>query len=76
MSISLTLEQALERLSQPQRLTLMKLAIDEDVKSIMPLQFQVNDDEGNSLKMKEALGKLAEKLFLRSIQLAFDETLD
>lgn len=75
MTLSLTKEQIGERLLEPQRLTLLRLAIDEDVKSIFPLHFTKNDEE-NSLIMTEAMSNLVNKLLFRAITLAYDEILD
>ena len=75
MALSLTLEQVLERLTEPQRIKLLVLAINEDAKSIFPLHF-TNDEEENSRIMTEALRKLAKLWLFRAIRLAYDETLD
>jgi hypothetical protein len=76
MAISLTLEQALERLLEPQRLHLLRIAIDEDVKCIFPLQINLADDAATQKALKEALGNLIDRLLLRALRLAFEESLD
>ena len=77
MAISLTKEQILEKLLEPRRLSLLILAISEDAKKTMTLKYkpQTNQSEVN-IDITQPLSEFTNRILLRAIELAYDETLD
>ena len=76
MELSLTREQLLKRLLEPQRVKLLVLAINEDARKVFPLRVQARNQTEINIDVTKPLGKLANKWLLRAIDLAYDETLD
>lgn len=75
MSISLTKDQLFDRLLDPERVKLLRLAFDEDARSVFPLRSQTTSQTEINPDMAKTLTIVAEKLLLRAISLTYDETL-
>jgi hypothetical protein len=75
MSISLTIEEAQARLRQPQRLSILSLAVNEDIKSIFPLHLTGKKKEDDKI-IGDAFHRLVLKVLLRAITIVYDENLD
>jgi hypothetical protein len=74
--VSLTKEQIMMRLLDPQRTKLLTLAINEDTNKVFPLHFQAQNREEIEIDINEALHTLCSKWLFRVIDLAYDDTLD
>jgi hypothetical protein len=74
--LSLTKDQLLERLLEPQRSKLLSLAINEDIHSVFPLRIPARKQKEINIDITEQIQKIAFRLLFRVTDLAYDETLD
>ncbi len=81
MELSLTKKQFMERLSSPQRLKLLRLAINESYKDILPIRVvQPAQQEGQhldiSIDISKELTQIGATWIVRAVELVFDDSLD
>lgn len=74
--ISLTKNELLERIIEPQRSRLLALAIKEDIRSIFPVSIRAVKENEISIDISQQVQKLVFKALFRITDLAFDESLD
>jgi hypothetical protein len=74
--LSLTKNELLERLLEPQRSRLLSLAINEDIHSVFPLSYEARKQEEIDIDITEHIQKIVFKSLFRVTDLAFDENLD
>ena len=74
--ISLTKNELLERLLEPQRSKILSLAINEDIHSIFPLKIKAEKEKEISIDITEEVQKIVFKTLFRVTDLAFDENFD
>jgi hypothetical protein len=75
MGISLNKEQFYQRLQKHHRL--LMVAIEEDVKSISPLNYKIPSNETEiRIDLSKPIGELIRKEIFRVIDLVYEETLD
>jgi hypothetical protein len=74
--LSLTKNELLERLLEPQRSKLLSLAINEDIHSVFPLRVKARKQEEIDIDISEQVQQMAFKLLFRVTDLVFDESLD
>lgn len=74
--LTLTKNQLLERLLEPQRSRLLSLAINEDIHSVFPITLPVRKQKEINLDITDDVQKIVFKLLFRVTDLVYDETLD
>jgi len=74
--LSLTKDELLERLLEPQRSKLLSLAINEDIHGVFPLTVEAEKQENIDIDITEHVQKIIFKALFRVTDLAFDESLD
>jgi hypothetical protein len=74
--LSLTKNELLERILEPQRSRILTLAIKEDIRSIFPLTIRARKNKEISIDISQQVQKLVFKTLFRVTDLAFDEALD
>ena len=74
--LSLTKNELLERLLEPQRSRLLTLAINEDIHGVFPLSIEAKKQKEINIDITEHVQKIIFKALFRVTDLAFDETLD
>jgi hypothetical protein len=74
MAISLTKEALLDRLCEPKRIKLLRLALVRDAQEVaLPVYSEAEPLKEFDLCLPVAVGILAETYLLRAIQLAYEE---